>query len=87
MAVLFGAWLVISFCFVVFSFGLTDPNLVLSSWQPYWQFQQWSWKTFFLNREVLVATYVLLLVALFSFKFKVFIVFCCVFFVGASSTT
>ncbi len=69
MAVLLGVWLVVSFCFVVFSFGLTDPNLVLSSWQPYWQFQQWSWQTFFLNREVLVVTYVLLLVALFSVYF------------------
>jgi hypothetical protein len=28
----------------VWSFTLTDPNLVFTSWAPYWQFQQWAWQ-------------------------------------------
>ena len=26
------------------SYSLTDPNLVLSSWTPYWHWQQWMWQ-------------------------------------------
>lgn len=47
-----------------FSFSLTDPNLVLSSWQPYWQFQQTMWQTFFLNEQLLTAVYCLLILLL-----------------------
>jgi len=52
-------------CFYsVFSFTLTDPNLVLSSWPPYWQFQQWLWQTFFINEQLLTFTYLSLITLL-----------------------
>jgi hypothetical protein len=50
----------------LFSFGLTDPNLVLSQWQPYWEFQQYMWQMLFHNRPImatLFATVVLLMFA------------------------
>lgn len=47
-----------------FSYSLTDPNLVLSSWSPYWQFQTWMWQTFFTNSTLLSQTYALLISAL-----------------------
>lgn len=47
-------------CYAVWSFSLTDPNLVLSSWAPYWNFQQYMWKTFFENRQLLTGGFVLL---------------------------
>lgn len=50
----------------VFSYSLTDPNLVLSSWQPYWQFQTWMWQTFFSNNTLLSVTYLLLVLGLFG---------------------
>jgi hypothetical protein len=50
----FGVSLVL---FSLFSYSLTDPNLVLSSWSPYWQFQQWMWQTFFLNAPLLSWSY------------------------------
>lgn len=36
-----------------FSFSLTDPNLVITSWQPYWQWQLWMWQVFFNNSVLL----------------------------------
>lgn len=46
--------------YAVFSYSLTDPNLVLSSWSPYWNFQQWMWQTFFSNAQLLTHTYMVL---------------------------
>lgn len=37
------------FIFSIFSYSLTDPNLVLSNNEVYWQFQQWMWHSFFDN--------------------------------------
>lgn len=42
----------------VFSYSLTDPNLVLTPREPYWSFQQWMWQTFFENRELMTYVYV-----------------------------
>ncbi len=53
-------WLSVS-AYAWFSYALTAPNLVLSSWTPYWQWQLWMWKTFFNNRELLVQAYVLIM--------------------------
>jgi len=53
--VLFGVW----------SYSLTDPNLVISQWQPYWQFQQWMWIHFFEDRTLLTRSFGGLVVALF----------------------
>jgi len=57
------ALLLTSFAF--FSYGLTAPNLVLTAWAPYWNFQTWMWATFFNQRQVLTQTYLLLLTGLF----------------------
>lgn len=43
----------LSTLFSIFSFGLTAPNLIFSSWQPYWQFQLYMWETLFTNRQLL----------------------------------
>ena len=57
-------WLIIYFFVLVgyafWSFGLTDPNLVLSTWAPYWNFQQWSWNVLFHNRPLLSGSFVFL---------------------------
>ena len=36
---------------------MTAPNLVLSSWPPYWEFQTWMWSTFFNNRPLLATSF------------------------------
>lgn len=60
-----GLWLSVYFLvlvlYAVFSYALTDPNLVLTGWAPYWQFQQWMWQTFFHHRPLLTGTYLLLI--------------------------
>jgi hypothetical protein len=40
-----------------FSYSLTDPNLVITPWHPYWQFQQFMWQAFFHNRLLLSVSY------------------------------
>ncbi|MGD9129770.1 MAG: hypothetical protein PVJ09_04775 [Candidatus Woesebacteria bacterium] len=49
----------------VLTYSLTDPNLVLIQWQPYWQFQILMWKNFFLNRRLLTYAYALIVNLLF----------------------
>lgn len=44
-----GAYLIGIFAFTLLSFSLTDPNLVLSNNEWYWQFQIYMWRTFFDN--------------------------------------
>jgi hypothetical protein len=51
--------------YAVFSYSLTDPNLVLSNWKPYWNFQLWMWETFFHNAVLLSWVYGGLLALLF----------------------
>ncbi len=55
--------------YAVFSYSLTDPNLVLTTWQPYWHFQQWMWRTFFLNARLLSEVYAGLIALLFGTYF------------------
>jgi hypothetical protein len=43
--------------YAFFSYSLTAPNLILSSWEPYWEWQLWMWKTFYNNRQLLTHTY------------------------------
>lgn len=50
----------------LFSFSLTDPNLVLSQWPPYWAFQQWMWQTFFHNSQLTTYAYLGLIGSLFA---------------------
>lgn len=55
-----------------FSYSQTDPNLVLTTWSPYWQFQQWMWQTFFENAVLSTWTYTGLLVGLFTVYIWIF---------------
>ncbi len=55
--------------FSLFSYSLTDPNLVLLNHPGYWQFQQMMWQTFFANRQLLAASYLILLTFLFVIYF------------------
>lgn len=60
-----GLWKILfamSALYAVFSYALTDPNLILSSWKPYWQFQQWIWQNVFHNRPLLTSVYSALIV-------------------------
>lgn len=56
----------------IFSYSLTDPNLVLTTWQPYWQFQQWMWQTFFGNPVLLTMVYSGLMLSLFGVYFLIY---------------
>ena len=58
-------WLTIYFLvlvvYVVFSYALTAPNLILTNWEPYWQFQTWMWQTFFNDRRLLADSYLVII--------------------------
>jgi hypothetical protein len=43
--------------YVVFSYALTAPNLILSSNALYWKFQTWMWEIFFNDRQLLSWSY------------------------------
>jgi hypothetical protein len=47
--------------YALWSFGMTDPNLVLTSWPPYWQFQQSMWQILFHNRPLQAGLYTFLI--------------------------
>lgn len=60
-------------CLSVFAWWtwiLTAPNLVLTSWAPYWNWQQWMWNTFYHSRSFISQTYLLLIIALFCLFFN-----------------
>lgn len=59
----------LSLLYALFSYSLTDPNLVITSWQPYWRFQQWMWVHFFQNAQLLTITYGLLITSFFGVYF------------------
>ncbi len=66
MKKLFGtAYFLVLSLYALFSYSLTDPNLVLTSWGPYWSFQQWMWQTFFVNPQLLSITYIGLITLMF----------------------
>ncbi len=46
--------------FAVWSFSLTDPNLVFTSWAPYWQTQTWLWQNIYADPVLQARLYVLL---------------------------
>ncbi|HYD35316.1 MAG TPA: hypothetical protein VD999_04575 [Vitreimonas sp.] len=56
-----GLYFALLLVYVVFSYSLTAPNLILTSWTPYWRFQLYMWKTFFNDRELLIPTYAALI--------------------------
>lgn len=57
---LFGYSLLLT-SYAIFSYSLTAPNLILSTWAPYWRFQTWMWQTFFNNRVLLTQTFSILI--------------------------
>jgi len=62
---LLGSLLFVFFClYAVWSYSLTDPNLVLSSWQPYWSAQQWLWQTLYHNPQLQANLYAGLMAAI-----------------------
>ncbi len=62
-------WLIIYWflmaTYTVFSYSLTAPNLVLTSWTPYWKFQTWMWSNLFNHRQLLTTVYLIIMSALF----------------------
>jgi hypothetical protein len=52
--------------FSYFSFSLTAPNLILSNWQPYWEFQLHMWETYFNDRNALTWLFTVSSVATFA---------------------
>lgn len=51
------AYILLAGLFTWWSYSLTAPNLILSSWPPYWQWQLWMWRTFFNDRPLLANSY------------------------------
>jgi len=58
-AVLWGSLIAIAFS--IFSYALTAPNLVLTSWPPYWGFQTWMWDHFFNDRQLLAQSFLVIM--------------------------
>lgn len=48
---------VLSLVYSVFSYALTDVNLTLTSWAPYWNFQQWMWHNVLTKPDLMVNIY------------------------------
>ncbi len=48
---------VLFWVFSIFSYALTDPNLVLISWAPYQTFQNWMWSSIGSNQQYLSSLY------------------------------
>lgn len=63
---LVGIYFLILLGYLIFSYSLTDPNLVLTSWEPYWQFQSWLWQNIYSNPQTLALLFGLLVLALFA---------------------
>lgn len=61
-----GLYSLLLFGYSVFSYSLTDPNLVLTSWPPYWQFQNWMWQIIWLNKPLLTTIFILFVTTLLS---------------------
>ncbi|OGJ37813.1 MAG: hypothetical protein A2383_01860 [Candidatus Pacebacteria bacterium RIFOXYB1_FULL_39_46] len=69
LSLLFKLLFVFNLLYVFWSYSLTDPNLILTSWPPYWQFQQRMWQFFFHQREWLSYGYASLMIGLFAVYF------------------
>lgn len=69
---MFIAYIFWSVLYSVFSYALTDPNLVLLQFDGYQQFQMYMWQTFFENPQLLTVSYVLLVVVGFVLYFLLY---------------
>ncbi|HEX7017340.1 MAG TPA: hypothetical protein VF209_00320 [Patescibacteria group bacterium] len=61
------AYFLLLSAYSLFSYSLTAPNLILTSWPPYWNFQLYMWRTFFNNRVLLSQVYLMLVGAIVFF--------------------
>lgn len=59
--ILYTIYFILLSIYSVWTYSLTDPNLVLTSWPPYWNFQQWMWQTFFHNSQLLAISFTLII--------------------------
>lgn len=57
-------YVIVLLLYAVFSYGFTDPNLVFTSNQLYWQFQTYMWNTFFSNDRLQASVYSVLILTL-----------------------
>lgn len=56
--------------YTLFSYSLTDPNLVLTNIPAYWNFQQWMWQVFYADKRLLITAYSLLIFIMFGIYWK-----------------
>jgi hypothetical protein len=59
----------LSSIYSLFTYSLTDPNLIITSWKPYWNFQLWMWQTFFHNPQLLTLSFIGLISIFFAIYF------------------
>jgi len=69
--ILFCLYLICLSFYSFWSYSLTDPNLVLTNWSVYWNFQQWMWQTFFHNPQLLTFSYGLIIISAFLLYFAI----------------
>lgn len=62
---LIALYAVLLFVYSGASYILTDPNLVLTTWQPYWQWQQFLWQQLLPQSLWLTVGYLILVILLF----------------------
>lgn len=67
--IIFIVYLAILFIFTLFSYILTDPNLVMSTHPLYWNFQVYMWETFYSQSRFITASYIFIVFALFILYF------------------
>lgn len=67
-----GIYLLLLTLYAVWTFSLTDPNLVLTSWSPYWNFQQWMWNILYPNKQMLTGLFVALITGLFTAYIQIY---------------
>lgn len=63
---LLSVYFVTAIAFVLWSYALTDPNLVLTSFSPYWKLQQWLWTTIWQQPLVLSGIYLTIILTWFT---------------------
>jgi hypothetical protein len=61
-------WLLftVNLLYSAWSYALTDPNLIITTWQPYWQWQERMWQWFFHQPKWLTYSYAGIVSGLFA---------------------
>ncbi len=55
--------------YALYSYSLTAPNLILSSWPPYWKFQTYMWSHFFNDRQILSQYFLVIITSIWFFYY------------------